>query len=60
MYANLRDHLANQRTFLAWLRTGLALVAFGLVVGRLSLFLHYLGATVSPHQSVQPQPPGSC
>lgn len=29
-----RDHLANERTFLAWIRTGLALVVLGLAVGR--------------------------
>jgi len=34
-------------------RTSLALVAFGLVVERLSLFLHYLGETVSQEQSVR-------
>jgi putative membrane protein len=32
-----RDHLANERTFLAWLRTGIAIVVFGLALGRLSL-----------------------
>jgi putative membrane protein len=32
-----RDHLANERTFLAWLRTGIAIVVLGLVLGRLSL-----------------------
>jgi putative membrane protein len=30
-----RTHLANERTFLAWLRTGLTLVAFGLVGAQL-------------------------
>jgi putative membrane protein len=30
-------HLANERTFLAWLRTGLLLVLCGFVVGRFSL-----------------------
>ena len=29
------DHLANERTFLAWIRTGLATIAFGFVVERL-------------------------
>lgn len=29
------DHLANERTFLAWVRTGLATIAFGFVVERL-------------------------
>jgi putative membrane protein len=26
------DHLANERTFLAWIRTGLATITFGFVV----------------------------
>src|SRR2546425_8867130 len=28
------DHLANERTFLAWIRTGLATITFGFVVER--------------------------
>jgi putative membrane protein len=32
-----RDHLANERTFLAWLRTGIAIVILGFAIGRLSL-----------------------
>ena len=28
------DHLANERTFLAWVRTGIAVMAFGLVIER--------------------------
>jgi putative membrane protein len=28
------DHLANERTFLAWIRTGLATIAIGFVVER--------------------------
>lgn len=27
-----RDHLANERTFLAWVRTGLAVVGFGFLL----------------------------
>ena len=34
MDSRARTHLANERTFLAWLRTGLSLVAVGLVVAR--------------------------
>lgn len=30
-----RDHLANERTFLAWVRTGLALIVLGVAVARL-------------------------
>jgi len=29
-----RDHLANERTFLAWLRTGLSSVGLGLVIAK--------------------------
>lgn len=37
------DHLANERTFLAWTRTGLATIAFGFVVERFGLLLRELG-----------------
>ena len=42
MRPNLREHLANERTFLAWLRMSVAIIAFGFVVERFSLFLKYL------------------
>lgn len=32
---NTRDHLANERTFLAWVRTAIALVSFGVVIAKL-------------------------
>jgi putative membrane protein len=35
--ADLRDYLAAERTFLAWIRTALALMGFGFVVARLGL-----------------------
>jgi putative membrane protein len=35
----VRDHLANERTFLAWLRTGVATIVFGFAVGRFSIAL---------------------
>src|SRR5215469_3570716 len=38
----LRDLLAAERTFLAWIRTGLALMGFGFVVARFGLFLKQL------------------
>jgi len=34
-----QQHLANQRTFLAWLRTAVALFGLGFVVSRFGLFL---------------------
>jgi len=33
------DHLANERTFLAWIRTGIAIMAFGFVVVKFALFV---------------------
>ena len=35
----LADYLAAERTLLAWIRTGLALMAFGFVLARFALFL---------------------
>jgi putative membrane protein len=32
-----RDHLANERTFLAWVRTGVAGVVFGFAIGRFAI-----------------------
>lgn len=37
--ATLNDYLAAERTLLAWIRTGLALMGFGFVVARFGLFL---------------------
>jgi putative membrane protein len=39
---NTSDYLAAERTFLAWIRTGLALMGFGFVVARFGLFLQAL------------------
>ncbi len=33
------DHLANERTLLAWVRTGIGIMAFGFVVVKFSLFV---------------------
>jgi putative membrane protein len=41
--ASPRDYLANERTLLAWLRTGVALIGLGFVVARFGLFLRELG-----------------
>jgi inner membrane protein YidH len=39
-----RDHLANERTFLAWVRTSVAIVVFGFAIGRFAIALHQLSA----------------
>jgi uncharacterized protein (DUF302 family)/uncharacterized membrane protein YidH (DUF202 family) len=49
--AGLNDYLAAERTLLAWIRTGLALMGFGFVVARFGLFLQEL-------QSVERTLPG--
>src|SRR5438270_681550 len=38
----VRDHLANERTFLAWVRTALGLVGIGFVLARMGVFLRQL------------------
>ncbi|HEY8734747.1 MAG TPA: DUF202 domain-containing protein [Puia sp.] len=35
----LSDHLANERTFLAWIRTSIGIMAFGFVVVKFTLFV---------------------
>jgi len=50
---NRRVHMANERTFLAWIRTSIAIMAFGFVVEKFALFLkqisYFLGKeTVLP------------
>lgn len=41
------DHLANERTFLAWIRTSISVIVFGFVVARFGItlreFLHLQG-----------------
>ncbi|GEM_PF-85995 len=39
---SLSDYLAAERTLLAWIRTGLALMGFGFVVARFGLFIREL------------------
>ena len=51
--AGLSDYLAAERTLLAWIRTGLALMGFGFVVARFGLFLQQLQAIQHP-SSAQP------
>jgi putative membrane protein len=43
-----RVYFAAERTMLAWLRTGIAIMAFGFVVARFGLFLRLLRAQSGP------------
>ncbi len=45
----IRDHLANERTYLAWMRSGIALLGFGVVIVRLRIL----------NPPLAPQLPGS-
>jgi putative membrane protein len=39
MIRNYSDHAANERTFLSWVRTGIAVIAFGFVIEKFTLFV---------------------
>ncbi|WP_108682831.1 YidH family protein [Methyloceanibacter sp. wino2] len=39
MIKSYTDHAANERTFLAWMRTGVAIIAFGFLIDRFDLFV---------------------
>lgn len=45
-----RDHLANERTFLAWVRTSVGIVVFGFAIGRFAVAMRQL-TTFSGHAS---------
>ena len=47
--------LAGERTLLAWIRTGLAMMGFGFVVARFGLFLRELAALSRP-EAPRPHP----
>jgi putative membrane protein len=49
----ISDHLANERTFLAWIRTGIGVMAFGFVVVKFSLFVKQLAALVGKDHVVE-------
>src|SRR5271163_2215577 len=49
--AGIGDYLAAERTFLAWIRTGLALMGFGFVVARFGLFLQQIRAVAPGFQT---------
>ncbi|HEY9645729.1 MAG TPA: DUF202 domain-containing protein [Chroococcidiopsis sp.] len=45
----IRDHLANERTYLAWMRSSIALMGFGVLIVRLRVL----------RPPLAPQPPGN-
>lgn len=49
--AQFRDHAANERTLLAWIRTGVALMAFGFAIARFGLFLREMASIPTIQQA---------
>jgi putative membrane protein len=47
MISGYSDHAANERTFLAWVRTGIAVIAFGFVIEKFNLFVFTIASSTS-------------
>jgi len=50
---NASDHLANERTFLAWIRTSIGIMAFGFVVVKFSLFVKQISLILGKGNVIQ-------
>lgn len=46
------DYMANERTFLAWIRTSIAIMAFGFVVEKFSIFLKKIAFYVGGNSGI--------
>jgi putative membrane protein len=46
------EHLANERTFLAWVRTSIAIISLGFVVAKFGLWLRELASRLSPQTPI--------
>jgi putative membrane protein len=55
MIQGYSDYAANERTFLAWVRTGVAVIAFGFVIEKFNIFVLSLldAASLDPMQRLQ-------
>lgn len=49
---NASDHLANERTFLAWIRTSIGIMAFGFVVVKFSLFVKQIALVLGEKEVI--------
>ncbi len=47
MIRDYTDHAANERTFLAWVRTGIAVIAFGFIIEKFNLFVLTIESSAS-------------
>lgn len=44
--ARTREHLANERTFLAWIRTSISLIGLGFVIVKFTIFLKQVSKVI--------------
>jgi uncharacterized membrane protein YidH (DUF202 family) len=52
-----RVHMANERTFLAWIRTSIGIMAFGFVVEKFALFLKQMSIILEQSTTGNTLPP---
>jgi putative membrane protein len=51
--ASPNDHLANERTYLAWIRTSIGIMAFGFVVVKFSIFVRQFSLLLGKEHTTQ-------
>jgi putative membrane protein len=54
---NRRVHMANERTFLAWIRTCIGIMAFGFVVEKFALFIKQMSLILGKADTKNASPP---
>jgi len=54
---NRRVHMANERTFLAWIRTSIGIMAFGFVVEKFALFMKQMSIILGKSTIENTMPP---
>jgi uncharacterized membrane protein YidH (DUF202 family) len=54
---NRRVHMANERTFLAWIRTSIGIMAFGFVVEKFALFMKQMSFVLGKSTIGEALPP---
>lgn len=54
---NRRVHMANERTFLAWIRTSIGIMAFGFVLERFALFIKQMSYVLGNSNIANTLPP---
>ena len=55
--SNRRVHMANERTFLAWIRTSIGIMAFGFVVEKFTLFIKQMTLVLGKANNGNALPP---